>query len=169
MVKNSLRFGFFCGVFAFLIFFFARKLGSNPFIDLNHLFADIILFGVFIFFANKDFKVFRNEGILHFWQGMTIGFVVYAVATAVFLFFLLAYFFVDPTLHSEYILEAKIYLEERSAQYIEKFGEQQYQDQLIAIEEIRVSELLFSAALKKLIVGLFVTPVISIILRKQSK
>lgn len=170
IVKNSLRFALICGIFACLIFLLARKLGSNPLIDLNHLFADIILFGIFIFFGAKDFKKYRNNGILHFWQGMSVGFVTYLGATILFFIFLMTYFAVDPSLLADYKIDAIAYLEERSDLYKERLGDiWDYDDQVRSIENITTGYLVKSAVLKKLITGLFVTPVISIILRRQPK
>ncbi len=169
MIRNSIRFALGCGIMICVLFILARYFESNPFIDINHLFADLFIFALFIYFACKDFKQFRNEGILHFWQGMTIGFVTYALAAVIFLVFLAVHFNVDETLLADYKVDALSFLEKRSAEYIEQFGQNQYEEQKVAIEETKVQSLILQATLKKLLAGLFVTPVISIILRKKPK
>jgi hypothetical protein len=58
---------------------------------------------------------------------------------------------------------------ERADLYIEQFGEDGYQLQLEEIEGIQTWDLVSSSSMKKLVAGFFITPVISIILRKQPK
>ena len=83
--KSTLKFALLAGVFMIVIYHLSFWLGVNPQIDLGHLFVDLVLIGLFVFFAEKDYKTYKNGGILHFWQGMTIGFIVYAIGSAIFL------------------------------------------------------------------------------------
>lgn len=167
MVKNSLKYGAVCGTFLIAAFLIAVFLDSNPFVDIRHLGVDVIIMSLFIYFATVDYKKSINEGVLHFWQGMSIGFIVYLLGSLIFVVYLSIHFQIGPDLLDTYVLDATRYLEERSAVYIEKFGEDQYQDQLDAIKMIKPGELTLSSIMKKLIAGLFVTPVISIILRNN--
>jgi hypothetical protein len=169
IIRNSARFALICGVFVSILFVLARYLNSNPLVEINHLFIDTVIFGVFIFFAASDFKKYRNGGILHFWQGMSIGFIVYFSASVIFTIFLLIYFQLDDTLLSDYIRDAMNFLEVRSDEYINEFGQEQFEEQKKAINETNAGGLVRTAAIKKIIAGLFVTPVISIILRKKPK
>ncbi len=166
MLKNSWLYGIASGVFLIIIFYLSFRFGTNPFIDFKHLFVDAIIFSLFITFACLEFK--RSQGgVLHFWQGMSIGFFVYAIASLVFMIFLGLYFNFEPELLDNYVSEALKFLEQRSDSYIEEFGEDQYESQVQTIQSITARDLTNTASIKKLIAGLFVTPVISIILRKQ--
>ena len=169
MLKTAIKYAVLCGVFITLIYHVSYWLGSNPLIDLSHLIFDLILFGLFIFFAQKEFKTYQGEGIMHFWQGMTMGFIVYGIGTLIFAVLLVAYFYFEPNAVINYQEEATKFLTEKADLYEEKFGEGSLQTQLDLIQETSTWDLISSASLKKLLAGFFITPVISIILRKQPK
>ena len=59
------------------------------------------------------------------------------------------------------------FLNERSKIYIEKFGQEAYELQLEEIQKVTKWDLIQESTIKKIIAGFFITPVISIILRKQ--
>lgn len=165
--KSTLKYGLIAGVFMVIIYHLSFWLGVNPQIDLGHLFLDLILIGLFVFFAAKDYKVYKNGGILQFWQGMTIGFIVYTVGAVVFLLAQIIYFNFDSDAVINYHEAATKFLEESADMFIEKFGKEAYDVQLEEIGKMTKWDLIKESTLKKIIVGVFITPVISIILRKQ--
>tara|TARA_B100001245_G_scaffold180745_1_gene138870 strand:- start:1137 stop:1649 length:513 start_codon:yes stop_codon:yes gene_type:complete len=165
--KSTLKFALLAGVFMIVIYHLSFWLGVNPQIDLGHLFVDLVLIGLFVFFAEKDYKTYKNDGILHFWQGMTIGFIVYAIGSAVFLLGQTIYYNFDADAVINYQSAATKFLEERSDIFIEKFGQDMYQLQLEEIQHVTKWDLIQESTVKKIIAGFFITPVISIILRKQ--
>lgn len=169
MFKHSIKYALICGVFLTIIYHLSILLGSNPLIDLSHLIFDLILMGLFIFFMQKEYKSFLNDGFLHFWEGMTLGFLVYTIATVVFAIGLMIYFSIAPNAIDVYKDAAQSFLEERSETYIKQFGEEAYRLQRDEIVEITSWDLVLSASFKKLLAGFFITPVISIILRRRPK
>lgn len=169
MLKISLKYAGICGIFLTAIFHVSYLLGSDPLIDLSHLIFDLILFGLFIFFTEKEFKSYQNGGILHFWQGMTMGFVVYTLGTLIFILLLITYFNIFPDAVINYKESATNFLLERGDLYKEQYGEEGLNEQLELIQATTIWDLVLSAGLKKLLAGFFITPVISIILRKQPK
>ena len=62
--------------------------------------------------------------------------------------------------------EAVDFLEIKSAQYIEGFGEEQYQIQLETIQETTTLDLVLMGGLKKFISAMLITPILSILKRK---
>ena len=169
MFKVSVKYALFCALFLLVLFFLSSFFGANPLIDLTHLFFDVIIIGVFIFFAQKDYKTNFYDGYLHFWQGMTLGFFVYTVVAVIFSLFLAAYLWLDPGVLAAYKESAIGFLSEKKDIYVEQFGEEGFQVQLDGIELVTAMDLSVSAGVKKIIAGFFVTPVISIILRKKPK
>ncbi len=169
MFKVSIKYSLVCALFLVILFFLSGFLGANPLIDLTHLFFDVIIIGVFIFFAQKDYKTNYYEGYLHFWQGMTLGFFIYTVVAVIFAGFLAAYLWLDPTVLPAYKESATAFLSGKRDIYVEQFGEEGFQVQLDGIELVTAMDLWVSSAVKKIIAGFFVTPVISIILRKKPK
>lgn len=169
MFKLSLKYALICGVFLLIIFVLFQYMGTSPLINLNHLLVDLVVFGVFMFFALKEYRVYHNEGYLHLWQGMTMGFVIYAIGSILFSAGLYLYLEIKPEEIANYQAQALNFLSEKSEIYIKEFGEAGYQEQIKVINEVTVWDLIKGAGVKKILAGLFVTPVISIILRKQLK
>lgn len=137
--------------------------------NLAHLLFDLMIFGIFIFFGTKEFKVSHDDEVLHFWQGMTLGFNTYFIATAVFSIYLLIYFQWNTDALAAYQEAATQFLMDKRAVYEEKLGKESFQAQLDGISVVTWNDLVLSAGLKKILAGFFITPVISIILRKQPK
>ncbi|XOV91485.1 MAG: DUF4199 domain-containing protein [Bacteroidota bacterium] len=169
MLKVSFRYALFCAGFLVILFFVSGYFGSNPLIDLSQLFFDVMIIGVFIFFALKDYKMNFYDGYLHFWQGMTIGFFLYTIVALMFSLFLALFLWADPALLTAYKESAIAFLNGKRDVYVEQFGEEGFQVQLDGIESVTAMDLWLSSGVKKIIAGFFVTPVISIILRKKPK
>lgn len=170
MIKSTLKFSIICGVFLYVLFLLSLRFGTNPFIDLNQLLFDVVIFSLFIFFATKEYKRYQNGGILHFWEGMTVGFLLYAPAITIFIVALYVHNIFDSSILGDYKQDAMQYLEERKESFLEDMGTQeQYEAQVAAIEAINFHRLVWGAALKKILVGLFLTPIIAILLRKKPK
>lgn len=167
--KSTYKYALLAGVFMVVIYHLSFWLGVNPQIDLGHLLFDLLLIGLFVFFAAKDFKTYKNGGVLHFWQGMTIGFIIYILGSVVFFGAQIFYYTFDVDAVINYQEAATKFLEERSDLFIEKFGEEAYNVQLAEIGKVTKWDLIKESTYKKLIAGIFITPVISIILRKQPK
>ena len=167
MWKVALKYALMCGAFLLLLFWISYRLGSNPLVDEEHFFLDVLIIGLFIFFSSKEFKTYRNGGILHFWQGMTLGFFTYLPAAIIFSFGLFIAFNLYPELFVQYKLQGIEWMNSNKAMMIENDGLEMFNARVENIQnktEIRkVMETLF----QKIMTGLFVTPVIAIILRKK--
>lgn len=168
MVRLSIPYSIACGLFLIGLFFLTFYFGLNPMLEVSQLLFDVCVFGLFTFFAVKDFKS-RSDGFLHFWQGMTLAFLVSAMGTALFVIALVISESFDPSLVIKYQADATHFLLERKDIYMEQFGEASYNAQLAEIAEVDFSDLLVTSGVKKLIGGLFLGPVISIMLRNKPK
>lgn len=169
MLKVSLKYAAISGIFLVALYHVSFLLGSNPLIDVSHLIFDLIILGLFIFFAEKEFKSYKNGGFLHFWQGMSIGFFVYAISSAIFIIAQIIYFSLDADAVTNYQEAAVLFLNEKGDVFKEQFGEEGFKEELKEIANVTKWDLIFASSIKKMLAGFFITPVISIILRKQSK
>ena len=159
----------YAGVAAFLmiiVFLVSYYIGVHPFIEISHLFFDLFVYGLVIFFALNEFKKVINEGILHFWQGMTIGFFVNIFSCGIYVLFLVLIMNFDENILTSYQQEAIDFLEIKSVQYIDSFGKEQYENQLQTIQETTTLDLILLGGLKKFISAMLMTPVLSILKRK---
>lgn len=169
MIRTALKYGLICGVFLTGIFHLSFYFGSNPMVHVEHLIFDLLIMGLFIFFADKEFKTYVNNGILHFWQGMTVGFVVYGTAAVLFAVGIFIYLKISPEAVISYREEATKLLEQGRERIVETFGEAGYQSQLDKIKSMSADNMVFRTFFQKLLPGFLITPVISVILRKQTK
>lgn len=168
MIRLSVPYAIICGVFLVILFALSFHFGLNPLMDLSQLLFDVIVFGVFGFFLIKDFKQ-RTENNLHFWQGMSLSFLLSVLATSLFLVILGVYQLVDDGLVANYQEAATAFLMEKKDLYVSQFGEQAFEQQLTSIQDVTLADLMLSVGVKKLIAGLFLGPVITIILRTKPK
>lgn len=167
MWRVAYKYALICGVFLLAIFWVSYRFGSNPLIDFRHLFFDLILFALFIFFSCKEFKSYRNGGILHFWQGMSLAFMTYAPATLMFLVGMVVFFQIDPNLLSDFQAQAMDFMERNKEAFLEEMTQEQYDERIDQIRTVTATQMMMSATFKKLVAGFFVSPVITIILRKR--
>lgn len=169
MIKPTLKYSILCGVFLIGLFFISINFGSNPLLDFRHFIFDLGVFFLFIFFAGKEHKDFRNNGILHFWQGISIGFMVLIPAVVLFSLVFYVIFETNSELIEGYREGAKAFLLDRKEIFLKEFTQEQLNEQLAAVDDITTTQLLFSTFWKKIGAGFLITPVVSIILRKKPK
>ncbi len=168
MIRLSIPYSLICGVFLVILFALSFYFGLNPLMELSQLLFDVIVFGVFGFFLIKDFKQ-RTDNNLHFWQGISLSFLLSVFATVLFLVILSGYQLADGGLVINYQEAATRFLMEKKELYVAQFGEKAFDQQLTSINEVTFADLMISVGVKKLIAGLFLGPVITIILRTKPK
>ncbi len=169
MIKQTLKYSIICGAFLSALFFVSLKFGSNPILDQRHLFFDLAVFFLFIFFAGKEYKDFRKGGIFYFWQGISIGMIVLIPSIIIFSIFLAVIFQQYPELIEQYREGAKLMVDTQKELYVETFGEDAIEDQYQQINSRTSFEIIQRNAVWKVLTGFLVTPVVSIILRRKPK
>lgn len=167
MWRVAYKYALICGVFLLLSFWISYRFGSNPMMDFRHLFFDLIIFSLFVFFSCKEFKSYRNGGILHFWQGMTLSFMTYMPATLLFLVGLVVFFQADPNLLEDFKMQAASFMQINKEEFLQDMTQAQFDERLTQIQGVSAAQMISSATFKKLVAGFFVSPVIAIILRKK--
>jgi hypothetical protein len=167
MWRVAYKYALLCGVFLLLAFWISYRFGSNPMIDLRHLFLDLIICALFIFFSCKEFKSYRNGGILHFWQGMSLAFMTYVPAALLFLVGIVVMFYIDPNLLVDFKSQAVAFMESNRLEFLQDMTDEQFAERLDQINEVSAIEMISSATFKKLMAGFFVSPVITVILRRK--
>lgn len=168
LIAVPLRFGSIAGLLVIGLFLTLYFLESNPLIEAR--IVDLVLIPLFLFFGLKDFRDYRNEGILHYWQGMTVGVILYllmALISAVWILIFLE--IIDPQLLVDYIANRQELLMESKARVIDQMGEETFIRSQEELNSISAWDLALDDFLKKSIIGLMLTIMISIILRKRPK
>lgn len=145
-----------------LIFYF---LDLDPLVNIKV--ADVLILSIFIFFALKEFRDRYNNRQLHFWQGMTGGVFTYltiAIISAIFI--LLMTVIIDPEMTTNYIASRIELLNENKQKLVDAMDEETYLKAVAGVKETSGFDLALDDFLKKSIIGLFLTIIIAVILRK---
>ena len=154
-------------IVAFLVFYF---LGQQPWRNLLSLILDVILIGLITFMATKDFRDNENVGELRFYHGMAIGFIIYTATALLFSLFYLLFITVEvPDFMDSYYISMVEFLESRKEFTIANGSEEYYNEQLESLKDVSASGLTLDAFGKKIISGLFLAPVFSIVLRTRQR
>ncbi len=174
MKKNSqliflgVRNGAIAGVLAIALLIATYYIGVpiivSPFVDFR-----ILLFSVFIFFSLKEFRDVHQEGMLYFSQGMMISFVMIMLAGILSSILLLAFCFVESTFIDSYIKTMTEYFNSFSAAEIERYGKETYERNLEQLPSTNAMQIASRYYIHSLAIGLFVSIILSVILRKQPK
>ncbi|MCE7996313.1 MAG: DUF4199 domain-containing protein [Roseivirga sp.] len=154
-------------IIAFLTFFY---LGQQPWRNTLSLIVDVIVIGTMTFVATKDFRENENGGELRFYHGMTIGFVIYAATALIFaLFYTLFMTVIQPDFLELYRQSMLEFLESRKDMLIANSSEESFQAQIDGLKDVSVSGLALDSFGKKVISGLFLAPIFSVILRTRQR
>lgn len=169
LVKVLARYGVLAALFGIalvVVLFYADK---HPF--LIPVYADfrIFLFAVFIFFGLKEVRDQHQQGILYFWQGMVGSYVFlvsFALLAALGIGILAA---VDDSFVKEFV---RLFTEQARnipAEEIERVGKENFDRNLEALSDTNSFELVKLHVKQSLMIGFFISIIITIILRKQPK
>ena len=152
-------------VLALLVLFYIGRhpLLLNPFLDTR-----LPLYGLFIFVAFKVYKEEYNNGIMHFWQGMIVGMLLYTIMALVSATFVYIYSEIEATgFLSEYVRIATEQLVGHKETFIEAIGEKTYYDTLEQLPKTESIHLAMDYLLKSIPIGLFLTLILSILMRNK--
>ncbi len=167
MIRISVKYGVVTSLFLMLVWALSIVFDGEPLLDPNQLIIDVVVFTIFIGFATKEFRSLSNPPVLHFWQGMTVGFVVYMVAVSLFVVVGYFYAILSENFLTNYQANALDYYSQKQELFVSEFGEEMYEKALDDVRNATISQLIWGAALKKVFAAFLVTPVISVILRKK--
>lgn len=154
-------------IIAFATFYY---LDQQPWRNILSLIMDVVIIGTMTFVATKDFRDNENEGELRFYHGMSIGFVIYFLTGVIFsLFYLLFITIIEPDFMTVYQETMRDFLESRKEMLIANGGEESFQSQLDALDGVKAFDLIIDAFGKKVISGLFLAPIFSVLLRTRQR
>lgn len=165
LFKVPFKYGVAGGIISLLLFLTLYFLEENP-LSAIRLF-DFLLIPLFIFFSLKEYRDYRNAGKMAYWEGMTVGFVCYGlialISASSILFFLEM---IDPELFAQHKQENITILTQDPQEWVEQLGKEDYEEALEDVRGITPVSLAVDDFVKKILVGLFLTSIISIFLKR---
>lgn len=169
LVKISLRYSAVAGVLAFVLMLVMFYMGSHPMLVSPFLDFRILLFGVFIFFALREFRDYYQQGVLYYWQGLIGGLTVVLLASGIASVLLYIFALWEPKFVSLYVDQLTDYLRSFPAEDIERIGKDVYQRNLDELPSTNGKDLAQTYFMQGVVIGLFVNLLLSVILRRQPK
>lgn len=168
ILKVPIKFGVFGALIIITMFFVFFFSDANPLIEIRMF--DFFILPIFIFSAIKEFRDGYNGLYMEFWEGMTVGFVTYitlAIVTSLFVFIFLST--EDGTIFNTYIDDRIEILESRKDGIVEEMGVSTYEESHKDITGTTIWDLTLDNFIKKTLVGLMLTIMISVLMRRKEK
>jgi hypothetical protein len=167
----TLKYGLIASILAIIFLMILYYSGTHPLLIPTFFDYRILLFGLFIFFAAKEFKEFYNNQFLQFWQGMIIGIGVYVIVGVVVGSFLVVFANLDANFHQQYIDGTIRGLEINKEQLLHAgkvtISEEEYNGQIQKLQNTPTYYLGIDYFIKSCIVGFFIAIILAVILRKS--
>jgi ABC-type antimicrobial peptide transport system permease subunit len=165
----SVRNGLIAGVLGFFLLLALYYMGKHPFLFPIYFDFRLILLSVFIVMTLKEFRDDYQDGILYFGQAMISSFLftlVFALVVSLLIWF---FCFIQPEFLSSYIETATGQLQSIEPAIIEQLGKEAYERNLNKLPATNGSDLAIDYFGKTFIISLFISIIISVILRRQPK
>lgn len=169
LVRVTVRYGLIAGAIILLLMVAFFFLGQHPLLVSPYLDFRIVLFGVFIFFSLKEYRDRYQNGILYFWQGMIGSYILIFISMLVASIGILIFAQVYPDFVTTFIHNRLAALKAMPQEEIDKVGKEMF-DRIVAqtpgVDAMYLAQAYFGQGV---VIGLFVSVIMSAILRKQPK
>ena len=164
--RTSLRFGVIGSGLTIILFLVQYYLDQNPLSPAKYFF-DFLLMLLVLFSGIKYFRHVENEGSLKFTQGITISMtscLVLSLLTSCFLWIFLTH--LEPDALEQFKTGLTEYMNQNRLEDLEGADQSTFDKGIQEIESISVREVVVKDILIKLFIGLLLSPILSVLLRK---
>ena len=146
------------------LFYFGRHpLLLNPLLD-----ARLVLYVIFIYYSIKTYRDEFGNGKLHFWQGMAIGVINYMSMAIIVALFIQLFAGIEATnFLNDYIQMASAQIQDNRASLNDTLGEDTIDKTLLELPSTTALHLAADYLLKSMPLGLFLTTIFAILLRRK--
>jgi hypothetical protein len=144
-------------------------MGRHPFLLPVVFDFRIVIFSIFIFLSLKEVRDYHQQGNLLFWQGMIGSYVFIGTSGLIGSIFTWCLARWNSDFLPSYIAQLEEQMKNFQKQIEESVGAQAYEQQLAKLPATTALDLAGDYLLKSMIIGLFLTIIISVILRKQTQ
>jgi hypothetical protein len=169
LVKVPLKYGVIAGVVGAVLVVVLYYINRHPFLIDIYMDFRVILFGVFIFFALKELRDYYQDGILYFWQALIGSFIfvgTFAIISSVAIGVFIA---AVPEFVQSYIRLMTDRLKALPPETINQIGKEVYDRNLADLPSTNVFDLASLYFWQSFMIGLFISIILSVILRRQPK
>ncbi len=169
MLQVAVKYGLIGSFLVMILIVVMYNLGKHPMMIPVVLDFRMILFPLFLVLAMRDFRIYRNQGIMHMWQGLGLGIMTYVIIGMVGAWFIYGYAIYHPDFLKDYV---DFYLEQLQTSkevFIESVGIEAYEHALEKLPLTTARDLALDYFIKSMPLGLFWTIILSVIIRRKPK
>ncbi len=169
LVKVSLRYGAIAGIIGSGLLIALYYMDRHPMWIPPYADFSIILFGLIIFFALREFRDYHQNGVLYFWQGLIASFLVtvcYAAITAVAMR-LFAY--AEPGFVSRYVEIGLEYLRALPAEEVDRIGRDEVARNIETLPSTDAAQFIMTYCVRSFAISFFISIILSVTLRREPK
>ena len=169
LFRIPFRYGVLGGIIGSLVIAVLYYIGRHPFLLPVIFDFRVILFAVFIFLGLKELRDYHQQGVLFFWQGMVGSYVFLMTAALIGSGFTWCFARWNAGFLPSYIEKLQQQMLGYREEIIRSVGVDAYTQQLTKLPSTSPLDLAGDYFLKSMIIGLFLTIIMSVLLRKQPK
>jgi hypothetical protein len=169
LLKVSLRYGVVAGLLCAGFVISLYYMGKHPFLINPVMDFRIPIFGVMLFFCLKEVRDFHQGGVLYFWQGSAGSFFFLVAASIVAAGGIYTFGSWQPLLLAEYITEFTKQIQDLPAETVDRIGKSVVAENIKALPSTTMGSLAMLYAWQSIVIGFFISVIISVILRRQPK
>ena len=169
LLTIGVRYGAIAAILSIALNIVMYYLGRHPVMISPFLDFRVFLYGVFIFFSLKEYRDFHNQGALHFFQGMLGSFVMVATAGALGSVLYRIFGAVEPDFVPEYVKLMTEYIKGFPEEEVARVGKETIDRNLEALPSTNMAQIALLYLAQSFGIGLFISIILSVILRKEPK
>jgi len=169
LLKISIRYGVVAGVLAIVLLVILYYSGQHPFLIFPFFDFRIILFGIFVFFALKEYRDGYQDGILYFWQGLFGSFVVVMVSSVISSVGLWIFGSTESAFVSDYVVKMTEHLKSFPQEDVDRIGKEVFERNLRDLPATNISQLVQTHFGQGMVIGFFISLILSVILRRTNQ
>lgn len=167
IVSVGLKYGLSGALITVLVFLVLYFMDQNPLLVTRKIRFSIFLIPILVFFSIREFRDYKNNNELRFWQGLTVGFVNYliiALISATFIVLFITNY--DSQILQDYINFNLINTQEQREGFIETYDADTYEQLLRDIRNTTAYHIGLDEMIWNLLIGFISTFLMSMFLRK---
>jgi len=164
-----LKYGAIAGVIGAALVVTLYYLNRHPFLVPVQFDFRIILFAVFLFFSLKEFRDYYQKGELYFWQGIIMSFILIATFAVVAATLISVFSALVPEFVASYVRLFTEQLRTWKPEDIDRIGKEVFERNLKQLPSTNTFDLALLYVGQSFGIGLFISIILSVVLRKQPK
>lgn len=167
LVRVTVRYGAIAGVLCIGFIVSMYYMGKHPL--LMNMFLDfrVPTFALLLFFALKEYREFYNEGVLYFWQGTAGSLLFLFTAGLVAAGGIMIFGSFESGFIPEYVRQFTEQVQRLPKDTVDQIGKDVIERNLRELPATKLSSLASLYAWQGLVIGFFISIIISVILRRQ--